>query len=182
VTSGDRPTEVPGGHGDTNPESPTSNGQSQKPQADLEEHITMKVNTQIEGMMQNLSNIIKNMIKEEIKNANQKGIEVPSQRTEATEIEPPTHLDEGCEENDALRKVQRRRRRTGRSRDDKHALEQCRKLERHKPVYGRKPQHTWDRISTESPAQRNLQAANKMSITLSKPGKGQRTNKLKSAA
>ena len=77
MTSGDRPTEVPGGHGDTNPESPTSNGQSQKPQADLEEHITMKVNTQIEGMMQNLSNIIKKMIKEEIKNATQKGIEVP---------------------------------------------------------------------------------------------------------
>jgi len=73
VTSGNRPTEVPGGHGGTNPESPKSNGQSQMPQADLEEQITMKVNTQIEGMMQNLSNIIKNMIKEEIKNCNSKG-------------------------------------------------------------------------------------------------------------
>ena len=96
VTSGGRPTEVPGGHVGTNPESPISNGQSQKPQADLEEQITMKVNTQIEGMMQNLSNIIKNMIKEEIKNTTQKGIDVPSQRTEAIELEPPTHLDEGC--------------------------------------------------------------------------------------
>ena len=55
VTSGGRPTEVPGGHGDTNPESPTPNGQSQKPQADLEEQITIKINSQIESMMQNLS-------------------------------------------------------------------------------------------------------------------------------
>ena len=97
-------------------------GQSQKPQADFEEEITMKVNTQIEGMMQNLSNIIKNIIKEEIKNETQKGIEVPSQRTEATDLEPSTYLDEGCEENVGFRKVQRRIRRTGRSREDNMRL------------------------------------------------------------
>ena len=54
MTFGDRPTEVPEGHGDTNLQSPTPNGQMQKPQtnADLEEQINKKVNTQIESKME----------------------------------------------------------------------------------------------------------------------------------
>ena len=72
--------------------------------------------------MENLSNVVNKMIKEDINNATQKGIEIPSQIIEATDLEPYTYLEEGYEENDGFRKVQRRGRRTGRSRDDNMRL------------------------------------------------------------
>jgi hypothetical protein len=68
-------------------------------------------------MIDNLSNILKKMINEEIKNATQKGLEPLSKRPATTELEPSFHLEgnnvERDEDNEGFRKFQRGGRRTG---------------------------------------------------------------------
>ena len=133
-------------------------------------------------MMDNLSNIIKKMIKQEIKNATLEGLEPPSQRLEITESEPSIHLEEGDEDNESFRKVQRRGCRTGRSRDDNMHLNSAGSST---DTYQSAAENR-NILGTESQQRarlpRNLQIANKIPTPLSKTGKEERTNKLKYAA
>ena len=177
---------MPEGHGNTNPRSPTPNDRTQKPHAntDLEEEITKKVNTQIESMIDNLSNIIKKMIKEEIKNAKQKGLEPPSQRPVTRELEPSIHLEgnnvEGDEDSVGFRKVQRRGCRMGQSRDDNTDLNSAGSSTNTNQPSAENRNILGTEYQQRARLPRNLQAASKMSTPLSKIGKGERINKLKS--
>ena len=82
---------------------------------------------------------------------------------------------------EGFKKVQRRGRRTGRSREDNVHLDSAGSSTDTNQSAAKNHNILETESQQRAQPHRNLQAANKMPTTLSKKGKGERTNKLKSA-